>query len=192
MADISKITLPSGTTYDLKDAKARTQIEALRGQVTGQVHYVGVTTTALTNQSTTKPIQIGGANYTQVNGDIVIYGEEEFIWSDSDDKWHEFGSTGSLKGLAFKDSASGSMTPAGTVSVALNSASVTPMGSAGKLPSATMPKLSVGVSSETLTLGWTDGSFDAGSLPTAGNPINVATGVKSASFTGTQGTVTVK
>lgn len=192
MADISKITLPSGTTYDLKDPTARAQIEALRGQVTGQVHYVGVTTTALTNQSTNKPIQIGGANYTQVNGDIVIYGEEEFIWSDSDDKWHEFGSTGSLKGLAFKDSASGSMTPAGTVSVALNSASVTPMGSAGKLPSATMPKLNVGVSNETLTLGWTDGSFDAGSLPTAGNPVSVATGVKSASFTGAQGTVTVK
>ena len=60
MADISKITLPSGTTYDLKDPTARAQIEALRGQVTGQVHYVGVTTTALTNHSTTKPIQIGG------------------------------------------------------------------------------------------------------------------------------------
>lgn len=60
MADISKITLPSGTSYDFKDAKARAQIEALRGQVTGQVHYVGVTTTALTNLSTTKPIQIGG------------------------------------------------------------------------------------------------------------------------------------
>lgn len=192
MADISKITLPSGTTYDLKDAKARTQIEALRGQVTGQVHYVGVTTTALTDQSTTKPIQIGGANYTQVNGDIVIYGEEEFIWSDSDSKWHEFGSTGSLKGLAFKDQASGSMTPAGSVAVALNTATVTPMESAGKLPSATMPKMTTGVTGETLTLGWTDGSFDAGSLPSAGNPVSVATGVKSASFTGTQGTVTVK
>lgn len=135
---------------------------------------------------------MGGANYTQVNGDIVIYGEEEFIWSDSDSKWHEFGSTGSLKGLAFKDSASGSITPTGTVSVALNSASVTPMGSAGKLPSATMPKMTTGVTGEMLTLGWTDGSFDAGSLPTAGNPVSVATGVKSASFTGAQGTVTVK
>lgn len=135
---------------------------------------------------------MGGANYTQVNGDIVIYGEEEFIWSDSDSKWHEFGSTGSLKGLAFKDSASGSMTPAGSVAVALNTAAVTPMESAGKLPSATMPKLNVGVSNETLTLGWTDGSFDAGSLPSAGNPVSVATSVKSASFTGAQGTVTVK
>lgn len=84
------------------------------------------------------------------------------------------------------------MTPAGSVAVALNTATVTPMGSAGKLPSATMPKMTVGVSDETLTLGWTDGSFDAGSLPTAGNPISIATGVKSASFTGAQGTVTVK
>lgn len=192
MADISKITLPSGTTYDLKDTTAREQINSIKSTVTGQMHYAGVTTTALANGSTVKPIQIGEANYTQTNGDVVIYGEEEFVWSDSDSKWHEFGSTGSLKGLAFKDSASGSITPTGTVSVALNSASVTPMGSAGKLPSATMPKMTTGVTGETLTLGWTDGSFDAGSLPTAGNPVSVATGVKSASFTGAQGTVTVK
>lgn len=192
MADISKITLPSGTTYDFKDAKARSSIESLRNTISGGAHYAGVTTTALSDGSTANPIQINNANYTAVNGDIVIYGKEEFIFSDSDGKWHEFGSTGSLKGLAFKDQASGSMTPAGSVAVALNTATVTPMDSAGKLPSATMPKLNVGVSNETLTLGWTDGSFDAGSLPTAGNPVSVATGVKSASFTGAQGTVTVK
>lgn len=42
------------------------------------------------------------------NGDVVIYEQLEFVWSTSDKKWHEFGSTGSLKGLAFKDSASAS------------------------------------------------------------------------------------
>ena len=30
MADISKITLPSGTTYDIKDATARALIEELQ------------------------------------------------------------------------------------------------------------------------------------------------------------------
>ncbi len=192
MADISKITLPSGTTYDLKDATAREQINSIKSTVTGQMHYAGVTTTALANGSTTKPIQIGGANYTQSNGDVVIYGEEEFVWSDSDSKWHEFGSTGSLKGLAFKDSASGSWTPAGTVSVALTMASITPMATPGALPSASMPKLTTGVSGETLAIGWTDGTFNPGSLPTAGKDVQAATGVKSASFTGTAGQVTVK
>lgn len=192
MADISKITLPSGTTYDLKDTTAREQINSIKSTVTGQMHYAGVTTTALANGSTTKPIQIGGANYTQSNGDVVIYGEEEFVWSDSDSKWHEFGSTGSLKGLAFKDSASGSVTPAGTVNVALTTASITPMATPGTLPSASMPKLTTGVSAETLTIGWTDGTFNPGSLPTVGKDVQAATGVKSASFTGTAGQVTVK
>jgi len=35
MADISKIKLPNGTTYDLKDADARSMIDALDGSITG-------------------------------------------------------------------------------------------------------------------------------------------------------------
>lgn len=34
MADISKITLPSGTTYDIKDARARELIGSLSGALT--------------------------------------------------------------------------------------------------------------------------------------------------------------
>lgn len=116
MADISQITLPSGTTYNLKDAKARTDIEALQSAVTGGMHYIGVTTTALTDGATTNPIKINNVDVTAKSGDIVMYGSLEFVWADSDNKWHEFGSTGSLKALAFKDSASGSYKPEGTVS----------------------------------------------------------------------------
>ena len=43
MADISKITLPTGTTYNLKDTVARESIGAL----SGAVKYLGVTTTKL-------------------------------------------------------------------------------------------------------------------------------------------------
>jgi len=69
------------------------------------LHYLGVTTTALTDDSNTNPITIGGKSVTAKTGDIVIYGKLEFVFSDTDNKWHEFGSTGSLKALAFKDSA---------------------------------------------------------------------------------------
>ena len=116
MAQISKITLPSGVTYDLKDAQARSDIEALQTSVTGGMHYIGVTTTALTDGATTNPIKINNVNVTPKAGDIVMYGSLEFVWASSDGKWHEFGSTGSLKGLAFKDSASGSYTPEGSIS----------------------------------------------------------------------------
>lgn len=192
MADISEITLPSGVTYDIKDATARSEISILKGSGTGAMHYAGVTTTALTNGSSTSPIKINETDYTPSNGDVVIYGQLEFVWSTSDKKWHEFGSTGSLKGLAFKDSASASYTPAGsvsapTVSVTVNTASVTPITDVG-----TLPNFTASVSNETLTLG-----FSAGTLPTKGTNVTVATGIKSASasapaFTGTSATITTK
>jgi hypothetical protein len=192
MSDISEITLPSGVTYDIKDATARNDISMLKGSGTGAMHYAGVTTTALVNGSSTSPIKINEADYTPSNGDVVIYGQLEFVWSTSDKKWHEFGSTGSLKGLAFKDSASASYTPAGsvsapTVSVAVNTAKVAPITGVG-----TLPNFTASVSNETLTLG-----FSAGSLPTKGEEVTVATGIKSASasapaFTGTSATITTK
>lgn len=192
MADISEITLPSRVTYDIKDATARNDISMLKGSGTGAMHYAGVTTTKLENGSSTSPIKINESDYTPSNGDVVIYGQLEFVWSTSDKKWHEFGSTGSLKGLAFKDSASASYTPAGsvsapTVSVSVNTASVTPITGVGTLPSFT-----ASVSNETLTLG-----FSAGTLPTKGTDVTVATGIKSASasapaFTGTSATITTK
>ena len=47
---------------------------------------------------------------------MVICGKLEFAYSDADNAWHEFGSTGSLKALAFKDNASGRYKPKGNVS----------------------------------------------------------------------------
>lgn len=190
MAEISKITLPSGTTYDLKDATARTAIESIKSITTGAMHYIGITTTGLTNGSTTNPIKINNADVTAKSGDVAIYGELEFVWNGT--KWDEFGSTGSLKALAFKDSASGSITPTGTISaptvtVSMNTTSVTPISEVGSLPSFTAT-----VANETLSLG-----FSAGSLPTKGTAVTVATGVNSAkasapTFTGNGATITVK
>lgn len=198
MADISKFVLPNGEAYDIKDAVARAAI----GTISGAMTYLGTTTTAISDGSTTNPITIGGKSVTPTAGDVVIYGNSEYVWSDTESKWREFGSTGSLKALAFKDSASGSYTPAGTVSaptvsVSVNTTSIKPFGSAGILPSCTLPEMTATVSGETLTLGWTAGSFSAGTLPSAGTAITVATDIKSASasaptFTGTSGTVTVE
>lgn len=116
MAEISQIKLPSGTTYDIKDAQARQDIASLQSISTGAMHYIGISTTALTDGGTQKPTidseQVTmGANDA---GAVCIYGEKEYVWNGS--KWQEFGSTGSLKALAFKDNASATYTPAGTVS----------------------------------------------------------------------------
>lgn len=197
MAEISKIVLPDGVSYDIKDATARAAI----GAVSGAMKYLGTTTTAISDGSATNPVTIGGKSVNAGAGNVVIYGNSEFVWSDAESKWREFGSTGSLKALAFKDEASGSYTPAGTVSaptisVECNQTTLKPFGSAGTLPSCTLPELTATVSGETLTLGWSAGSFSAGTLPTAGAGVAVATGIKSATasaptFAGTEGSITV-
>jgi len=238
---ISSITLPSGTTYDLKDAAARSAIENLQSLATGAMYYVGISSTAITDGGTQKPT-IDSVEKTMGADDagaVAIYGEKEYVWNGS--KWQEFGSTGSLKALAFKDNASGTYTPAGSVSatfsgssltstgnftpsgsIAVNAASgsgtsytpegsvaaptigvasagstasITPFGTAGTLPS-----LSMTVSNGNLAI-----SFSQGTLPTAGTAVTVKTGdasyfatapeftgtEKKLAFTGTQGSVSV-
>lgn len=210
MPDISKITLPSGTTYDIKDAVARQQIADIKVDLTGAMFYVGITTTALTDGSTTATLVIDGESRTFTTDDAgatVIYGDMEFVWNGS--KWQEFGSTGSLKALAFKDTASASYTPAGTVTkptftgtattstgkftpegtctgtaVTLNTTTVNSMTSEG-----TLPTLTTTVANENLTI-----AFDRGTLPTKGNDTTVATSVKTVTqptFNGTEGNVSV-
>lgn len=110
MADISKIMLPSGNTYDIKDAVARNLIESLAGFT----KFLGVTTTALTDGSTTNPITINNQSVTADTGSIVTYGNQEFIFNGT--AWQAFGDLSALGALAYKDEAEGSYTPAGTVS----------------------------------------------------------------------------
>lgn len=198
MPDISRITLPSGTTYNIKDEDARKLIAAL----SSATRYLGVTTTALSDGVATTPIAIGDKSVIPKGGDIAAYGNSEYIWSDIESKWRELGSTGSLKALAFKDSASADYTPSGSVSapevtVTPNTTSVTPFKSAGSLPKCTLPKMTATVTGETLALGWSDGLFDAGTLPSGGSAVTVATGIKSATasapkFSGTAAKITVE
>lgn len=115
MADtlfISKITLPSGTEYEIKDAYARSVIESIVGG--DAVVFVGVSTTAMTDGGIEKPT-VDGSQVNPHSGNLFFYGTEEFIWG-KDDKWHALGSLESLGALAYKNSASTSYKPAGTVS----------------------------------------------------------------------------
>lgn len=190
---ISTITLPTGSTYDLKDAWARDAI----GELSGATKYIGVTTTALTDGCTTNPITINGQSVTAESGDIANYGSKEFIFNGT--AWQEFGDLSQLGDLAFKDNASGSYTPAGNISVTptvtVNTTTVNSITNVGTLPTCTLPALSTTVSNENLTIGWSEGSFSAGTLPTKGSNTTVATGIDSAtatgSFTGTAATITV-
>ena len=112
MADpvyFSKVKLLDGTVAEVYDEVAR---EAIKGGT----HFLGVTSTTISDGSSTNPITIGGESVTAVNGDIVVSGNKEFIFASYDSKWHELGDTTGLGALALKDSVSAVYTPAGTVS----------------------------------------------------------------------------
>ena len=169
MPEISQITLPSGTTYDIKDAQAR----RAKG-------WIGITTTAIEDGDNTNPITIDGQSVTATAGDITAYGDAEFIWNGS--VWQAFGDLSDLGALAYKNSASGTFTPQGSVSaptITPTIASVPNVTSVGNMPTFT-------VTNEVLTI-------SAGSTPSLGTPIDVMTGAAASqpTFTGTAGTVTV-
>lgn len=105
MPDISKITLPSGQTYDIKDAVARETLG-------GAIKIKGTTTTALTDGATTNPIQIGGKSYTAVANDAVFYGDKEFVFDGTN--WHEFGDMSGIGEMGKVDTGTVTITPKGS------------------------------------------------------------------------------
>ena len=227
MADkkyLSKIVKGSDTLW-LKDAEARVSIEDIYSKISGGLHYLGKSTTPIDDGDATGPWVIDGVTYVVSNpaegqkalaaGDIAIYGESEFIWSGASGKWQEFGSTGSLGALAFKDSASGDYTPAGTNApsavsftggtdgdfvTGYNNDGVAPSFtegtfSAGSLPSFqegafTAASLGTGFYTPGTAPSFSEGAFDAGELPSkAADTFDAGTLPSKAADTFTQGTL---
>ena len=177
---LSKIVKGSDTLY-IKDLEAQADIIDIKASITGAMHWKGYTTTELVDGSTTNPITIGGESVTCVAGDVVaIQGgtgqaDLEFVFSGT--KWQEYGSTGSLKALAFKDSASATYTPAGTNQASavsftgqtsaafvngFNDDAVAPSFSEGAF---TPASFGTGFYSEGSAPTFTEGAFTQGTLP---------------------------
>lgn len=150
MADIKTITLPSGTTYNIVDQGARELIAGL----SGSTQYLGVTTTQLVDNVTTSPtITVAGQPVTASAGGIATYQSKEFIYSGT--VWQEFGDLSSLGALAYKDTASGSFTPSGNVSLTTTAKTPTLSKAAGTSSDYTVKEVSsvsVGTSSTTPTI----------------------------------------
>lgn len=181
---ISQLTVPvevngviQDVTYDIKDAYARQQIINLGHAL----YWMGVTTTALTDGDTTNPITIGGESVTANVGGVAQYSGTEFVWNGS--AWQKLGE-GTLGALAYKDSASGTYTPAGSISVSEASDTTTTVNSITDVGA--LPSFSYNSTTEALT-------FSAGTLPTKGADTSVVTasGARTATFSGTQDTITV-
>lgn len=181
---ISTLTVPvevdgviQNVTYDIKDAYARQAIADLGSAL----YWIGVTTTVLTDGAVTNPITVGGESVTANVGGVAQYDGTEFVWNGS--AWQELG-TGNLGTLAYKDSASGTFTPEGSIVVTDGADTVDTVNSISDV--GTLPSFSYDSANEALT-------FSAGTLPTKGanQTVVTASGSRTAVFTGTSGTVTV-
>ena len=124
---ISKVQLPNNDTiYEIKDTYARSAIE----QLADFTHYLGVTTTSITDGATTSTIVIGGVSWTAgtaydednhkfgpgcivtLNSGEDLYTAADFVWNGT--QWQKFGNPTKLGKLAYKDSA----TVTGTITAA--------------------------------------------------------------------------
>lgn len=78
-------------------------------------HFLGETETPLAEGSYETEILIDGETHTAQNGDMVVWINKEFIFSEKSGKWHEIGDTSDLGDLAVETYAYINYTPEGTV-----------------------------------------------------------------------------
>ena len=108
-------TIPIATAVasGLLSASDKAKLDTLISASTHALSFIGFTSTALTDGATTSTlVPAPNKPLTKTTGftagDVVFYGMKEFIWNGS--SWTEFGDGSSLRALAFKDSASGTVT----------------------------------------------------------------------------------
>lgn len=109
----SAIKNPKALTVGSKsyDGSTAVSIAASDLGLSSAMKFIGTATTAISDGATTNPITISGKSVTVTNGNVVIYGQKEFIWNGS--AWEEFGNEGNYKivqGAIASPSASGTAT----------------------------------------------------------------------------------
>lgn len=107
------IPIATAVASGLLSAADKAKLDTLISASTHALSFIGFTSTALTDGATTSTLVAAeGKTLTKTTGftvgDVVFYGTKEFIWNGA--SWTEFGDGSSLRALAFKDSASGTVT----------------------------------------------------------------------------------
>ena len=133
LAYISQITLPSGTTYQIKDAEVREELALLSQELTGALVFVGISETKINDGDATATIKVNGADHKAETGDVVIYDKKEFVFT-SAGKWVELGDFSDLQAqlgdLAYCNVAEGSYKPEGDITLVADNYEVTSTGTA--------------------------------------------------------------
>ncbi len=88
-----QITITGTPSANSTDAATTAYVDNAISNIPDPMHFKGVTTTPLTDGSTTNTIVIEGNNYNAKSGDVVLYDGLEFVWTgtQSAGHWVKFG-----------------------------------------------------------------------------------------------------
>ena len=100
-----------GKSYDGSSAIS---VSAADLGIANALHFIGETTTALTDGTDIGAVIISGVSKTPVSGDVVLYGSKEFIWNGS--AWKELGDGSSHALKTITISAGNGLTGGGDIS----------------------------------------------------------------------------
>jgi len=128
-------TVSGATAGDDGLAKAsdvKSYVDGAVAGLSGAMHYIGTTTTEVTDGGSEQPT-IGGSPVTELTaGDVVLYGNQEFIWNGS--AWELFGDEGSYALKTISISAGTGLTGGGNLTenrtISLSTESQTSLGRA--------------------------------------------------------------
>ena len=145
--------------------------------LTGVLHLIGTTTTALTDGDTNAQIVINNETVTATTGDVVLYGDKEFVWDGT--SWELLGDEGSysLKTSTVSVGSASNWNAGSATTITKTDVSIPNVTSAGTAPTLTKTDVSIpnvtsagnattaSVASGTLTI-------TNGSAPTLGTAIS--------------------
>lgn len=121
------ITMPAAQTIPTKlpnpqsltignqsyDGSSAITVTAADLGLTGALVFLGTTTTNIVDASTTNPITVGGKSVTAINGNVVLYGNQEFMWNNT--FWELLGDEGSYALKTVQIIAGNGLTGGGTL-----------------------------------------------------------------------------
>jgi hypothetical protein len=118
---------------------------AINDAISSALKFQGITTTSISDGSTTNPIVINGSSYTAKKGDVVLYDGREFLWTGS--AWEQLGDEVSWALKTTTISAGTGLTGGGTLAanrtISLNSETIASLAladTAYQKPSTGIPK----------------------------------------------------
>ena len=147
--------------------------------LTGVMHFIGSTTTAISDGNTSSVIMVNGADYTVKSGDVVLSGDnKEFVWTGA--KWELLGDEGSYALKSSTDSVVKSVSLSGGTFPTVNIENVTVpnVTNVGKMPTlstknTTIPNVTSAGTKMTATVASGVLKITTGSAATLGTAITV-------------------